>query len=91
MDYTKIDAALAGALEEARDPEARVLPVFVHLRSDASAVDRAALTGLGPAAGPTDEDVRTAVLSPREVSELSEQAEVLQLRLSGRLRLLPEP
>ncbi len=34
MDYAKIDAALAGALEEAADPEARVLPVFVLLRSD---------------------------------------------------------
>ena len=91
MDYAKIDAALAGALEEAADPEARVLPVFVHLRSDASAADRAALAALGPAAGTADDDVLTAVLSPLEVSELSDQAGVRQLRLSGRLRLLPDP
>lgn len=82
MDWSKVDAALAGALADAGD---RRLPVFVHL--DAERADRALLAGLqvllGEAGG-----VCTAHLSGDQVALLTDQSWVTGVRLSGPLLTL---
>ena len=95
MDWSKVDAALAGALsatpdhgwrrfEDATGAERR-LPVFVHV--DADAADAVLLAEL-QVAGPPGGGVRTATLSPADVARLTDQPWVTQVRLSGPLRLL---
>ena len=88
VNYEKIDAALAGALEEASEARARSLTVFIHV--DPAAADREVLARLGVSGGSGEGGVLTSDLSPQDVAELSRQDWVHQLRLSGRLRLLQE-
>lgn len=94
MDFSKLDAALAGALDpqprEPREwPEAMADPkllVFVHVQPDD--VDRRELTRLGVRAESITGNVATATLSPEQIDELSEQPWVRQIRLSQPLKLL---
>ena len=88
-DHAKLDAALAAALEDQPAPDARVLPVFVELTGGLPESGRSMVADLG--LGEPTGNVLTATLSPREVSDLSDQPWVRYLRLSGRLRLLDEP
>ena len=86
MNWEKVDAGLAAALDSAgeRGPGERTLSVFVHVDvpgADAGVCDRLGL-------GPVGEEIRTATLSPDEVAELSELQWVRRLGLSRRLRLL---
>lgn len=87
MDFSKLDAALAGALEppprQSPDPE---LLVFVHVQPDE--VDRRELARLGVRADSMVGSVATATLSPEQIDELSEQPWVRQIRLSQSLKLL---
>ncbi len=85
-DYAKLDAALAAALEDHPSPDARVLPVFVELAGELPESGRSMVVDLG--LGEPTGNVLTATLSPRQVSDLSDQPWVRYLRLSGRLRLL---
>lgn len=85
-DHAKLDAALASALEDVPDPDARVLPVFVELSGKVPDAGRSTLSELG--VGEPTGNVATATLSARQVSDLSDQPWVRYLRLSGRLRLL---
>jgi hypothetical protein len=85
-DHAKLDAALASALEDVPDPDARALPVFVEVSAELPAAGRSMLEELG--AGEPLGNVATATLSARQVGDLSDQPWVRYLRLSGRLRLL---
>jgi hypothetical protein len=85
-DHAKLDAALASALEDLTDPEARVLPVFVEMAGELPEDGRSMLSELG--VGEPTGSMATASLSARQVAELSDQPWVRYLRLSGRLRLL---
>lgn len=92
MDWSKVDAALAGALSDAvaggeRDGAGAIgrrLPVFVHvLAAQADAVLLAELeVGGAPAAS-----VRTGTLTPAAVGQLTDQPWVMRVQLSGPLRL----
>jgi len=85
VNWGKIDAPLASALAGAADDHP--LSVFVHLdrsRADDDVLDR---LGLGLDVG----DVGTASLSPADLADLTDQAWVRRVSLSGRLRLLDEP
>jgi hypothetical protein len=90
MDYRKIDAALAAALEDEERPAtvrqqpggAPKLPVFVHVDPAAAVRRRAELARLGVRAGSVLGGIGTASLSPEQVRELSEQPWVRQIRLS---------
>ncbi len=91
MDYRKIDAALAAALEDEDRPAAAPadsrgraprLPVFVHVDPTAAVRRRAELARLGLRAGSMLGGIGTASLSPEQVRELSEQPWVRQIRLS---------
>jgi hypothetical protein len=89
VNYAKVDAALAGALESTSDYEARTLPVFIHV--DASAADRQILADLGvTGADAGQETVAATALSPQNVAQLSQQSWVRQLRLSRSLHLLED-
>lgn len=85
MDWSKVDAALAGALESA--PFDRVA-LFVQV--DPRQVDEAVLAEwhLGP---PGPSGLLTADLSGDEVGALTEQPWVVRVRLSQRLRPLDRP
>lgn len=85
MDWAKVDAPLASAL--AGTPGEEALPVFVKI--DRSRADPGTLDRLG--LGPDPEELSTATLSPSQLDALTEQDGVLFVRLSGRLRLLPQP
>ena len=90
MNPSKIDAALAAALERAA-PDQQQLPVFIQLHGDGAEGDEPMLARLGAGAASQTGPVRTAVLSRRQVAELSEQPWVRHLRLSRPLRLLDQP
>lgn len=88
MNWTKLDAALAGALEQTdQNRDARRLPVFVQLDAEASPPDRETLFELGVCGADGQSGTGTANLSHREVEALSEQPWVRRLVLSGQQRL----
>ena len=85
MDYRKIDAALAVALQETPNRDDPSLLVFVHTErppceQEAAALERHGIR-TGDGRGPF-----TATLSPRAVEDLSDQPWVRSLKLSQRLR-----
>ena len=81
MDWSKVDAALAGALAEGAAADRYV--VFVHLDPAADLKPPAERPGAPAGDGP----VRTATVSAAEVDQLSERADVRHLRLSRTLDL----
>lgn len=90
MDYRKVDAGLAAALDEVRDPEERGLTVFIHTAhapepAEVALLERFAISGIR--GGRT---VFTAILSMRDVAELSDQPWIQSLKLSKTLHLLSE-
>jgi hypothetical protein len=88
MDYRKLDAALAAALDEVSDPEERALAVFIHTAHAPADTEAAFLEDMG-VGGVTDERrVFTATLSARAVEELSDQPWLQYMKLSRRLRIL---
>lgn len=89
MNYQKLDAALAMAMNDVENPEERNLTVFIHTKDAAnSAQETEFLTNLGVSGVTKGKDVITATLSPNAISQLSEQPWVEQLNLSQKLRLV---
>jgi len=88
VNYRKVDAALAAALDENRDPDERALIVFVHTDQPPDANTAAVLDKYGVSPATSARKIFTATLSPRAVSELSDQPWVRFLKLSSKLRLL---
>lgn len=88
MNYQKLDAGLAMALNDVQNPEERNLVVFIYTKpaSDAAAV--AFLENLGVSGATSGKHIFTATLSANAVSQLSDQPWVQYLKLSQRLRLL---
>ncbi|MDM9379571.1 hypothetical protein QUB80_02495 [Chlorogloeopsis sp. ULAP01] len=89
MNYQKLDAALAMALNQVHDPEERSLVVFIHTEpiTDGSAAITI-LENLGVSDINKAKDVFSATLSPNEISKLSEQPWVQYLKLSQKLHLM---
>jgi len=84
MDWSKVDAALAGALADSVDPGERRLAVFVHVeveQADASLLADLDVQAVGGG-------VRTGTVSPAGVDHLTDQPWVTRVQLSGPLRLL---
>jgi len=79
MDWSKVDAGLAGALAD--DDASQRYDVFVHL---APGADPDVLVALGVVA-PGEGAVRTARVSVADVARLTDQEGVRLVRLSGRL------
>ena len=88
MNYQKLDAALATAVEDVRDPDERVLEVFIHVTPALGPAEIAFLEKLGVSGAIAGRQIITATLSARAVAELSDQSWVRYLMLSKKLRLL---
>ncbi|MBD2770852.1 hypothetical protein [Iningainema tapete] len=88
MNYQKLDAALAMAMNDVENPEERNLTVFIHTKDAKSVQEAEFLTNLGVSGVTNGKDVFTATLSPNAISQLSEQPWVEQLNLSQKLRLV---
>lgn len=88
MNYQKIDAALAAALDEVRDPDERALSVFIHTARAPVETEAALLEDLGVGVVTGEQRVFTATLSARAVAELSDQPWLRYMKLSRRLRIL---
>ncbi|MBE9207400.1 hypothetical protein IQ244_12885 [Nostoc sp. LEGE 06077] len=87
MNYQKLGAALAGALNDVQDPATPSLTVFIHtepISEEAIAV----LQSLDISDVTSDKDTFTATLSANAISQLSEQPWVTSLQLSQQLHLL---
>jgi hypothetical protein len=85
MDYAKLDAGAAQAVDADPRSDARSFQVFVHLAGppDAALRDRLVACGVGDAG--SGRTILTAILSAREIGELSDEPRVRQIRLSRRL------
>jgi hypothetical protein len=91
VDYQKIDAALAAALENIQNPDERSLDVFVFTTetSELSSGDEkiTVLNDLGINAYYANRRTFTATLSPIGVEILTEESWVRYLKLSRKLDL----
>lgn len=87
MDYGKLDASLAMAVEaEGRDPQARELPVSVRLTGPLSDAQHEQLHGFGIDGDNAGRTVVTGTLSRRDVETLADQPWVLSVTLSTERR-----
>ncbi len=88
MNYQKLDAALATALNDVQNLEDSNLGVFIHTEPilDSAATD--VLERLGVSGVTSGKDIFTATLSPNAISQLSEQSWVKYLKRSQQLGLV---
>lgn len=85
MDYQKLDAALAIALNNVENSDERCLVVFIHTEPAPDATATAFLERLAVSV-PKGRDVFTATLSRNAIAQLSAQPWVQYLKLSQKLR-----
>jgi hypothetical protein len=90
MNYRKLDAALATALQQPPAPHERALSVFIHTERPPAPGEAEILESNGVRAGAGGRCIFTAMLSPRAIDELSEQPWVRSLRLATQLRPLAQ-
>jgi len=88
MNYQKLDAALATALNDVQDSEKPSLGVFIHTEPILDSNATAVLKSLGVNDVTSDKDIFTATLSPNAISQLSEQPWVKYLKRSQQLSLV---
>ncbi|MEH2360315.1 hypothetical protein [Nostoc sp.] len=88
MNYQKLDAALATALNDSQDPEEPNLAVFIHTEPTLDSAATAVLETLGVSDVTSGKDIFTATLSANAISQLSEQLWVKSLKRSQQLRLV---
>ncbi|MEH2009790.1 hypothetical protein, partial [Nostoc sp.] len=91
MNYQKLDAALATALNDVQDSDETSLAVFIHTESVLNSTATAVLESLGVSGVTSGKDIFTATLSPNAISQLSEQPWVMYLKRSQQLRLVNKP
>lgn len=87
MNYQKLDASLAMALNDVLEPETPNLVIFIHTQTPLDPDAIAMLENAGISNITTKKDVFTATLSSHTISQLSEQSWVKYLKLSHKLRL----
>ncbi len=88
MNYQKLDAALATALNDFQNLEEPSLGVFIHTEPILDSAAIAILESLGVSGVSSGKDIFTATLSPNAISQLSEQPWVKYLKRSQQLRLV---
>ncbi|MGJ5628079.1 hypothetical protein [Nostoc sp. CALU 1950] len=88
MNYQKLDAALATALNDVQDPEETSLGVFIHTEPILDSAAIAILESLGVNDVTSGKDIFTATLSANAISQLSEESWVKYLKRSQQLHLL---
>jgi hypothetical protein len=85
LTYQKVDAGLAGALDDIVNPEARELAVFIHTDTLPTEEQKMFLRRCGVSEASTEQQVFTATLSAQAVEELTDQSWMRYLRLSSQL------
>ncbi|MEJ6484181.1 hypothetical protein N0Y54_23180 [Nostoc punctiforme UO1] len=88
MDFQKLDAALATALNDVQNPEEPSLEVFIHTEPILDSAATAVLENLGISGVTSGRDIFTATLSLNAISQLSEEPWVKYLKRSQQLRLV---
>jgi hypothetical protein len=88
MNYHKLDAALATALNDVQDSEEPSLGVFIHTEPILDSAATAVLESLGVSGVTSGKDIFTATLSANAISQLSEESWVKHLKRSQQLRLV---
>ncbi|MBD2560830.1 MULTISPECIES: hypothetical protein [Nostoc] len=88
MNYQKLDAALATALNDVQNLEKPSLAVFIHTEPILDSTATTVLKSLGVNDVTSGKDIFTATLSPNAISQLSEQPWVKYLKRSQQLRLV---
>ena len=88
MNYQKLDAALATALNDVQNVDAPSLAVFIHTEPILSPAATAILESFGVSNVTSGKDVFTATLSLNAISQLSKQTWVKSLKRSQQLRLV---
>ena len=87
-DYSRIDGALLLACEDTPAAD-RLLTVFVHALEPPTAAQAEQLSALGISMPDRPRRIFTATLSPEEVAQLSHEKWIKSLKLSRRLKVLP--
>jgi hypothetical protein len=88
MNYQKLDAALAMALNDVPNQQEASLVVFIHTEPTPDDEAQALLQRMGVSNTTNGSDVFTATLSPSTISQLSEQPWVEYIKLSQKLRFV---
>ena len=88
MDYDKIDASLAVALDEVNNPEERMLSVFIQTTQGVDPAATDFLKEIGVAGAMEGRKIFTAKLSSRAVDELTRQPWVRYVKLSQKIRMV---
>ncbi|MEH2357763.1 hypothetical protein [Nostoc sp.] len=88
MNYQKLDAALATALNDVQNLEEPSLAVFIHTESVLDSAATAVLESFGVSGVSSGKDIFTATLSPNAISQLSEEPWVKYLKRSQQLGLV---
>jgi hypothetical protein len=88
MNYQKLDAALATALNDVQSLEESNLGVFIHTEPILDSAATAVLERLGVNGVTSGKDIFTATLSPNAIAQLSEQSWVKYLKRSQQLGLV---
>ena len=87
MNYQKVDATLAAALDEIKNAEEPTLAVFIYTARSRDETATIFLNGLGVRVYSTHQEIFTATVSPHTVKELSQQPWVRYVKLSQKLNL----
>ncbi|MBF2067295.1 MAG: hypothetical protein IGS39_23190 [Calothrix sp. C42_A2020_038] len=88
MNYQKLDAALAIAIDEVENLEEPKLVVFIHTNESLDTQAVTFLESLGIGDANDGRNIFTATVSPSTVSELSQQPWVKSIKLSQKRGLM---
>ncbi len=88
MNYHKVDAPLAAAVDEIKNAEEPLLAVFIYTAKSRDETATTFLNGIGVRVYSKNQEIFTATVSPHTVKELSQQPWVRYVKLSQKLHLL---
>jgi protein tyrosine phosphatase len=87
MNYQKLDAALAMAVNQVEDPQEANLVIFIHTQQPLDENASSFLQRLGINNITANTNVFTVTVSLNTISELSQQSWIQYLKLSQKLHL----
>ncbi len=88
MNYPKIDATLAAALDESKSAEEPLLAVFIYTAKSRDETATIFLNGIGVRVYSPNQEIFTATVSPQTVKKLSQQPWVRYVKSSQKLHML---
>lgn len=86
MDYSKVDAPLASAVDKAANPDGLGLSVFIHTATPPDEAQVRYLKGMGVVSATVGRKVFTATLSASAIEQIADQNWVRYLKLGSGLR-----